>query len=85
MPDNKNKNQNQNQNQGKNNQNQSQKEPWPNDQRSNVKNPNNQAFEDDRMNREQQRQGQGQDQANPDYPRAPSASVPQPGAPDKHT
>ncbi|HWO26854.1 MAG TPA: hypothetical protein VNO30_49330 [Kofleriaceae bacterium] len=76
MPDNKNKNQNQNQNQGKNNQ----TEPRPNDQRSNVKNPNNQAFEDDRMNREQQRQGQAQ----PDYPHAPSASVPQPGAPDKH-
>lgn len=76
MPDNnknKSSNQGQHEDQGR--------EPSPNDQRSTVKNPNNPAFDADQNNRQQQRQGQDQS----GFPRAPSASVPQPdAAPDKH-
>ena len=53
------------------------KTPAPNDQRANVKNPNNPAHAADQANREKQGQIE--------ISRAPSASVPQPdAAPDKH-
>jgi len=78
MPDNQKKNPSKNQSKDRSkDQSKDRSQPAPNDQRANVKNPNDPAFDADRANR----QRQGQD--GPD--RAPSASVPQPdAAPDKH-